>query len=1472
MKLETYICLVLLLLIPAATEAQPILKCHQFKSGEEMNHSRVSCFAQDEHGVLWLGTWIGLCRYDGQDFQFFRSEPPRGQTQSSSRIVDISIDSEGHIWCVSNDSKLYRFDPKTSLCQAIFPLPDPASLPVQEVRQGTRSVFCLPRNRVTWVVMRDGSLLRFNNTNPADYLTLPLEYGTTQQVYQISEDQQGREWILTDRGVFIHGESAMSDFPFNKITLIDDKIFLSSANGYFAEYSEGKLRFVNLPKSVKNITRAHSLGNHHIALCTTTGLVLYNTVSDSIDIIDRTETGGTLSRVTYAECDSRGRIWIYTALTDDLYLLTPGASSVRQLPVPKVREREDRLHFVAEDETGCVWLKPYRNDLCFWDETLQQLRPYTDATADGQELPFLTYNFLYLDHQKNLWISSGTELFRLTTQERQFVFRQEPGVEEVRALLADDSLHLIYGDKHHGLLCRTTVGLTSGRRTEPDKCTREYLTPQGQWSRTPVPLSAHGIYSLMRDTEGIVWVGTRGDGLYRLEPRDGGFSVRHYVHSDKESFSLSNNNIYDLYEDERHHIWIATFGGGLNLMDRRFSPENIRFINHNNILQNYPFDDFRYVRSIAGDGKGTLLAGTSTGLLNFTSRYQRPAEIVFRRQRHSSSLPDGLPNDVVMSTLWAADSAFYVGTYGRGISRILNASALDDTLRFHTYLNRDYPAGDVALTAQTDLRGRIWTVAEPGISCFDPATRTLSYYDKTDFDRYYILGEAKPLVMPGGEMIVGGKDGFLMFNTTTLRKSDFSPEIVFTGIQYPGDNANRIFFNDLDTLTLTSDHRSVNIRFAALDFRPSRLLCYAYKTDAAGSEWTYTTTPVVNYVNLPAGSFRLLVRSTNSDGVWCDNARALTIRVLPTFWETPWALVLYLLGIIALIALVVFIYSYIYRLRRSVYIEKEMAAVKVNFFTDISHELRTPLTLIDGPIGDVLAQEPLSKQARSHLELAHKNTSRMLELVNQILDFRKVQTRHVRLSLRREDVVALVTRVKNCFNDLATQKHIDYRLESEPMPAERSLLWLDADKVEKVLFNLLSNAFKYTDDGKAVAVRVSVQNDRLLLVVSDSGRGIEASRLNSIFDRFVSLNSPGDMQPSSGIGLNLVKELVQLHHGTVSVESSPGQGSVFTVSLPATREAYQADPLADFLVEDTASFPSASTFLTQEKAPSESVERPTRKLTVLVVEDNEELRQFIVSILQNDYRILEASNGKDALSIARTEEVGFILTDVMMPVMDGMEMIRQIKSDPLICHIPIVVLSAKSSVDDRIEGLENGIDDYLTKPFSATYLKARMANLIHQRQMLQQSFFAGMLTESAAPTSGSGTAESSDGKEDETSYASVLSAPQLMEYDKEFVRTLMDYFNRNISMPDLSVGDLASAVNMSRTSFYRKLKSVLGLTPVDFIRQVRIRRAVRMINDGETSLSQIAYAVGFSDPKYFSKCFKRDMGMPPAEYKIKAQK
>ena len=609
-----------------------------------------------------------------------------------------------------------------------------------------------------------------------------------------------------------------------------------------------------------------------------------------------------------------------------------------------------------------------------------------------------------------------------------------------------------------------------------------------------------------------------------------------------------------------------------------------------------------------------------------------------------------------------------------------------------------------------------------------------------------------------------------------------------------------------------------------------------------------------SYINLPAGKYRLQIKSTNSDGVWTDNIRTLSIHVLPTFWETYWAWLLYCLLFILFTATIVYVLFYIYRLRHRVDMEQQLANIKLRFFTDISHELRTPLTLIGSPVAEVLENEPLSPTAREHLTLVRRNTERMLRLMNQILDFRKIQNQKMKLLVEETDLIPLLQKVMDSFRLIAKEKNIDYQMKS---PIESVYGWVDRDKFEKIFFNLLSNAFKYTPEGKAITIKVLPHNETIDIEVADEGIGIAAEKQRTLFQRFETLVKQNILQPSSGIGLSLVKEMVEIHHGTIQVDSQPGIGSRFTVTLPLRKQVFEEDAQVEFILNDiqTASAPTDEETKGQED--TETKEEFDSNLSechsILVVEDNKELRTFLKNSLSEHYTVITAANGKEGLQHAIDDLPDLIISDVMMPVMDGLEMVKQIKENSAVCHIPIIILSAKASLDDRIAGLEQGIDDYITKPFSATYLKTRIITLLRQRKSLQEMYMA-QLTDSKNACVSSGL---------------TPSQPQITPYDEKFMQKVMEFMETQMDNSELTIDAFAEHLMLSRTIFYRKLKSIIGLTPVDFIREIRIKRAVQLIDSGEYNFSQIAYMTGFSDPKYFSKCFKKVMGVTPTEYKEK---
>ena len=619
---------------------------------------------------------------------------------------------------------------------------------------------------------------------------------------------------------------------------------------------------------------------------------------------------------------------------------------------------------------------------------------------------------------------------------------------------------------------------------------------------------------------------------------------------------------------------------------------------------------------------------------------------------------------------------------------------------------------------------------------------------------------------------------------------------------------------------------------------------------------------MATYTNLPKGHYVFKVRSTNSDGIWTENTRTLDIEILPSFWETPFAYFLYVLFFIMIIVAAVYILFTIYRLKHEVSVEQQMTDMKLRFFTDISHELRTPLTLISGPVEYILGNTKLPDDAREQLQVVERNTNRMLRLINQILDFRKIQNRKMKMQVQRMDVVAFTRKIMANFESVAEEHQIDFLFETEK---EELYLWVDADKFEKIVFNLLSNAFKYTPNGKMITVLVREDEKSVSVSVEDQGIGIADNKKKSLFVRFENLVDRNLFnQSSTGIGLSLVKELVEMHKATITVDSKLGEGSCFKVDFLKGKEHY--DETVEFLQDDAtvgmgvaeqvtdivSEIPDASE---GDNIGEESEESMDVKGTMLLVEDNSELRLFLRSIFASEYRIVEAVDGMQGWGKALKFLPDIIISDVMMPGKDGITMTRELRADMTTSHIPIVLLTAKTSIESKLEGLEYGADDYITKPFSATYLKARVKNLLTQRRKLQGIYRDNLMT-------GNVTADSTEETVEEQ-------GPEMSPNDRKFMDKLVELMEKNMDNGELVVDDLVQELAVSRSVFFKKLKTLTGLAPIEFIKEMRIKRAVQFIETGEYSMTQISYMVGINDPRYFSKCFKQKMGMTPTEYRDK---
>ena len=868
----------------------------------------------------------------------------------------------------------------------------------------------------------------------------------------------------------------------------------------------------------------------------------------------------------------------------------------------------------------------------------------------------------------------------------------------------------------------------------------------------------------------------------------------------------------------------------------------MKFVHYGNILNNYPIHVCEKVRCLYEVADGVILIGTTGGLLSCSTDFSRPEEIRFFHnvcdERYSS-----LSNNDILDITQTKGGKLLVTTLSGGINILDDGSSLSERLNFKHYNATNDRLPDLSLSSIEDQEGNIWIVSENKISKFDAGLNLLEEYK----DQIQ-MAETRPVLLSSGKLLLGSLYGALCIIPDELHKSDFVPPIVFSHLDIYQNNTSRrqdIYSND-EAQYLQPDERNFTITFAALDYVNSPAIKYVYRIKGLNDQWIELgNNRSASLVNVPAGDYLFQVKSTNADGVWVDNVASLSVHIDPVFGETVWAVLLYITMAVVIMLVVICIVLRITNLQRRIDFEQQISNLKLRFFTDISHELRTPLTLIASPIDEVISNEKLSDAGMENMQVAKRNTDRMLRLINQILDFRKIQNDKMKVLVEQVDIIPLILKIYGNFVPMAHTHRIDFRLFC---PLDSFVMYTDVDKLEKILFNLLSNAFKYTPDEKSISLSVTCEKQILCLQVKDEGRGINAQKLNRLFTRFDTLDEI-DPNMSTGIGLSLVKELLNLLHGTVRVDSKLGEGSSFFIRLPGNRDVFDADANIEFILADSKN--SGQEVAIPDKLTEEEEDKETR---ILIIEDNEELRHFICGVLAREYVVLEAGNGCQGLEMTLRELPDIVISDIMMPEMDGIEYLKRVKGNNDICHIPIILLSAKSSLNDQIQGLEYGADEYITKPFSSAYLKARVDSLLKQRQILYDYYISKMR----------------EGEKD-TSLMEQLtpSTPQVTHFDNDFIRNILQSVEENIQNSEFKIDDLAEAMSMSRTVFYRKVKSLMGVSPVDFVKTMRIKRAVQLLEQDEFTVSEVGYMSGFTTPQYFSRVFKEAMGCTPKEYRLK---
>lgn len=1443
----------MVLLTPIMLLAQPICQIQHFSIYNGLVQRTVSDIVQDSKGFIWFSTWNGLNRYDGYTFKNYKAYPGDGCTLTSNRILRIVPDQQNNIWCQTYDARVYLFD---SHQEKFIDILQPFEQKSGETYI-VRKIYALSKG-VSWIVCDHGAFRvdeqKLENEDEGAITPYTPEIGNLpgRKISRIEQDADGDEWIFTDKSVCIVGQKTISDKThFTSFCENNEKMYLISSK-HLAIYNQqnGQVQYEEIPLDYSRLNCILSLGKDTIGIGTNNGIILFFAKSKQFRNV---EMHFNVMRLFE---DSHNELWLFSKEQRGIVRYDPLTNEqqhyetpTQNMPKAELRSRD----VIFEDSQGTLWVVPHLGCLSYYDREDKELKPYyTDYSKPESKFTPVILNF-YVDNQKNFWYANNFWMDKISFFPNASQLTTFDSGHETRAIMVDKQQNLWVANKK-GVI----------RIFNPDKTLKGYLTPEGTISPKAISFSRN-IYCFTEDEQGNIWMGSKWDGIIRLSPkRDGSFQIRNYVHKEEDPYSLSNNSIYCIYQDSKKRMWIATHGGGINLLQETADGE-IRFLHNGNLLKDYSKDKFNKVRVIK-EVNNTLLVGTTEGLITFSCNFERPEEIKFYTNVRIPDLASSLSSNDVIYIYTDSRQNSYVLTFTGGINKVLSENLLSEHIEFKPYTTKDGLPSDLVQSMIEDKEGSLWVISENALTRFNPEKETFEYYDKKYMQQELYFTEAAP-VLENNQLLLGTDIGILKISPEHLQKSNYAPPIVFTGFKIQGTSQD-LDINDLEELRLKPSERNVTFQFAALDYVAPESISYAYRLKGLEEKWNEVdNSRSASYINLPPGEYELQIRSTNSDGVWMEKARILPITVLPTFWETYWAWILYVVLFVLSTATIVYIILYIYRLRHQINIEQQLANIKLRFFTDISHELRTPLTLIASPVSEILEHETLTTNARKHLTLVHKNTERMLHLVNQILDFRKIENKKMKVLLEKTDVLSLLQKVMDNFRLIAEEKNINYQLETNQEAIET---WIDQDKFEKIIFNLLSNAFKYTPANKSITVIANVESSRLIVSIKDEGIGIDLQKQQTLFQRFETLVKFNILQPSSGIGLSLVKELIELHCGNIEVKSQPGVGSEFTVILPMNQKVYEGRENTEFILNDGNSVPAekkneirpmVEIASMADITPSETAKEPNQisneedPVSILIVEDNVELRNFLSDILSESYRVLTATNGQEGLDQAREYIPDLIISDIMMPAMDGLDMVKNIKENREICHIPIILLSAKSSLDDRISGLEQGIDDYITKPFSATYLKIRIKSLLHQRKELQEIYWKAW-------------SEKLNNTQETTLEEKLTpSQPQIISYDEQFMQQVMQVMEEQMENSELTVDEFAQLLNLGRSVFYQKLKSIIGLSPVDFIREIRIKRAVQLIDSGEYNFSQVAYMTGFNDPKYFGKCFKRQMGMTPSEYK-----
>jgi signal transduction histidine kinase/ligand-binding sensor domain-containing protein/DNA-binding response OmpR family regulator len=1365
----------IILLVLPIYPQQSHLKFKKLTSNDGLSQNFVSSILQDKNGFMWFGTKDGLNRYDGYEFKIYRHNPFDAASLSGNYISTLFEDSKERLWVASNTLDLF----------------------IPEKDAFKRIVLKIPTNKTDSTI----------NIN---------------KITSITEDKNGLIWLGTDDGLISydpHTESSrmfyqtqdksspLSDNLILSLSSDDSLLIIGTQNGMkllnLDSVKKNKIEYVKifhedaneLLTSRRTILSQFRASSNLIYSGTPAGLVkidLSTRKSEFIPYRGHTFFPFWHNRILSIVQDKNGNLWF--ACSGGLVIYNPISGNFRYYFHDPKDDQSLSLNNITSlftDRGGKIWIGTAGKGINFFDQNKKEFSLYNGLVDREPFKTSFSISAILAENDNFLWIASQQRLFRLDRVTGEYKY-----------------INLLYG-------------------------------PEGE------------ITSLVKDNKQNIWVSSSG-GLHKIS--ENGNRITYYGHNPSNPNSLKDLFVRLLFIDS---------GGNLYALNSRYMS---RFNEKTNSFTHYELsfveeDDFTpLIRCIYETQDGSFWFGWNNGLVKYD--LETKEKIIYR---HEPGNNKSISNNEVLSICedpTQPKKYLWVGTQGGGLSRL----NLDDGT-FSSFSVTDGIPNNV-IYGILSSGNELWLSTNNGlcrVTTDKYGTPTFRNYDVTDGLQGNEFNTGAYSKSSPGELFFGGLNGVNAFFPSSIRDNIYVPSVVFTELKFlkgafDGENDLQHRINtaiNISEVTIPHKQNSFTIQFAALDYTATEKNRYMYKLVPIHDDWiNLGTQRNVTFTELGAGDYELIVKGSNNDGIWNEEGASLKIIITPPFWQTFWAY-----GIYAVILIIVLYIVRRYelsrlRLKNRLKIEsfetrklKEIDELKSGFFANISHEFRTPLTLILGP-AEQLEQNETDNNKKEKLHTIKRSANRLLRLINQILDLSKLEKGKTKLQCQQGDLVIFLRGIINSFSSIAERKNISLQLVSEVSSIQT---YFDRDVFEKIFYNLLSNAFKFTPQGGSIEVEISrpdlapgsnSANNYCNISVKDSGIGISEEYLPNIFNKFYIIeNISGFTEQGSGIGLALVKELVELHNGNITVESKINEGSTFTVSIPIGKDYLREDEIIKMKSEESdLHVPGLKEFLDEDILVDERYVEDSEEddsLIALIVEDNSELRKYIASILQSEYKIVEASTGKEGCNKAVEIIPDIIISDIMMPEMDGYSLCKKLKTDERTSHIPIILLTARAGEEDKLSGLETGADDYLTKPFSSKELSLRVRNLIEIRQTLRKKFSSSLVIKPKEIATGS--------------------------VDKTFLEKAMKIVEKNISNDKFSVEEFSSEMNLSHSQLHRKLKALVNQSAIQFIRSIRMQRALELLQSNSGNIAEIAWQVGFGDPSYFTKTFSKHFGYLPSD-------